>query len=71
MTNTSLLRQMIESRGFRYDYICKVLGVTYSTLRRKINNMAEFTASEISAFSALLGLTAEDRDRIFFAEKCE
>lgn len=69
MTNTELLKNFIDKTGLKIDFICKALGMTYSTLRRKINNESEFTASEITSLTALLRLSDQERDQIFFASE--
>lgn len=67
MTNTKLLEQAIERSGLKKGKIAEVLGVSRASLINLINNRSEFKASQITAFSNLLGLTAEERDAIFFA----
>ena len=69
MTDTQELRNMISKSGLRTDFICSKLGVTYQTLRRKINNESEFTASEISIMVELLHLSDNQRNQIFFASE--
>ena len=67
MTNSQELKNRIASNGLMLSFVCEKLGITYATLRRKINNENEFTASEISALTELLHLTDDERNRIFFA----
>lgn len=71
MTDTSRLRQIIMDKGLKMSYICERMGITYSTLRRKIDNESEFTASEISALGDLLDMSEQVRTAIFFARKGE
>lgn len=49
MTDTELLREKIESSGYKLQFIAKSLGLTYQGLLNKINNRSEFRASEIQA----------------------
>ena len=67
MTNSQELKNRIAENGLMLSFVCEKLGITYATLRRKINNENEFTASEISTLTELLHLTDEERNRIFFA----
>lgn len=67
MTNSQELKNRIASNGLMLNFVCEKLGITYATLRRKINNENEFTASEISTLTELLHLTDDERNRIFFA----
>ena len=67
MTNSQELKKRIAGNGLMLSFVCEKLGITYATLRRKINNENEFTASEISTLTELLHLTDEERNRIFFA----
>lgn len=67
MTNTSLLRKMIDNSGYKLRFIASKLGITYQGFLRKINNETEFKASEIQGLKELLNLTDKERDEIFFA----
>lgn len=67
MTNSQELRQKIDDSGLKFAFICEKLGVTYATLRRKIRNENEFTASEIVTLTDLLHLSDDERNKIFFA----
>ena len=67
MTNTSLLRKMIDKSGYKLHFIASKLGITYQGFLRKINNETEFKASEIQGLKELLNLTDKERDEIFFA----
>ena len=67
MTNTKLLEEAIERSGLKKGKIAEALGVSRGGLTNLINNRAEFKASQIQVFCKLLGLTAAQRDAIFFA----
>lgn len=43
------------------------MGMSRGGLYKKINNTNEFKASEIKTISKLFDLTAEEREKIFFA----
>lgn len=69
MTNTSLLEKQISDSGMRKNFIMKQTGIkSYATLRAKIGNKNEFTASEIEKLCEILHLTRSQREAIFFAQ---
>jgi len=72
MTNTERLKEIISRSGIKLDAIMNATGIkSYATLRGRINNETEFTASEIRAIAELLRMTPEERDEIFFATDAE
>lgn len=66
MTNTELLREVIQRSGYKLQYIAKQAGLTHQGLLNKINGKSEFRASEIQTLHRLLGLTEAEREAIFF-----
>lgn len=66
MTDTKLLNAKIEESGLKKQYIAVRCGITYQALLNKINNKSDFTAPEIKILRALLNLTAEEVELIFF-----
>lgn len=72
MTNTEMLQQAIKESGLKISAILKQTNIkAYSTLRAKIENRSEFTASEITQLCEILNLTNEQREGIFFANDAE
>lgn len=72
MTNSSLLEDKIQHSGFFKGWIMKQLGIkSYATLRAKIKNQSEFTASEIDKLCDILNLNKSQREAIFFANNAE
>ncbi|MBR1750029.1 MAG: toxin-antitoxin system, antitoxin component, Xre family protein [Ruminococcus sp.] len=68
MTDTNRLEQLIKLSGFKYSFIAKKLGISYQTLRNKLDNKSEFLPTEIEALCKLLDITAlQDKNDIFFA----
>lgn len=68
MTNTAELKRLIELSGLKYKAIAEMLGLTYFGLQKKINNVNEFKAGEISALCRILNINdLKLRDSIFFA----
>ena len=68
MTDTKMLRERLSESGYKLRYIAEQIGITYAGFLKKINNETEFKASEIKAICDLIGIDAEDREKIFFAE---
>lgn len=72
MTNSLMLEKIIKESGIKKKALLQRLGFkAYSTLRDKIWNRVEFTASEIKALCEILHLTSEQCDEIFFAKHAE
>lgn len=72
MTNSELLKKAIRESGIKRSTIMKLTNIkAYSTLRDKIGNRSEFTASEIQKLCEILHLDNEEREAIFFANDAE
>lgn len=68
MTDTALLRQIIEGKGFKYSYIAKEMGLSAFGLSKKIDNINEFKTSEVDTLCRILGIKdLKLKERIFFA----
>lgn len=68
MTNSEMLEQAISDSGIRRSYIMDKMGIkSYATLRAKISNKSDFTASEIDILCEILHLNLRQRNAIFFA----
>lgn len=67
MTNTELLEKHIQESGIKRRVIAEKCGFDAHTLRNKIQNRSEFTASEIIIISKILSLPNKVRDEIFLA----
>ena len=67
MTNSEMLRDIIDKSGYRVHFIAKTTGICYQAFLNKINNVTEFKASEISALCDLLKIQGIDKEKIFFA----
>ena len=72
MTNSKLLNKAIEESGLKISRILESMGIkAYATLRDKIDNKREFTASEITRLCEILCLDNDQREAIFFAKDAE
>lgn len=68
MTNSIELRLLINQSGIKYKIIAQKLGISYQSLKKKIDNDVEFKASEISAICLILNINnAKDKEKYFFA----
>ena len=72
MTNTELLNKVISDSGLKLGAIMEQMDIkAYDTLRAKIENRREFTASEIEKLCKILHLDRDQREAIFFANDVE
>lgn len=68
MLDSKLLTKAIEQSGLKKGFIAESLNLTAYGLQKKVLGETEFKASEIKALSALLGLSMEMKEKIFFAD---
>ena len=69
MTNSSALRELIESKGMKYKHVAQKLGLSGYGLALKIDNKNEFRVTEVKQLCEILGITSlRERERIFFAD---
>lgn len=61
MVDSKKLRKIIKEKGLKYGFLAKQLGIGYSTLKSKIENNADFKASEILELCQLLDI---EKDKI-------
>ena len=71
MPDTQRLRNVIQQRGMRVGHIATELGITRQAFSLKMQGKTEFRVSEIQKLSNLLGLSLEERDKIFFNQDVE
>lgn len=64
--DTDLLEEYIKKSGLKISYICKFLGITSVSFRRKCNNQNEFRVSEMYTLCDILKIPEEDKEKIFF-----
>lgn len=69
MTDTKRLKDRIDQSGLKLQWIAEQLGLTRFGLYKKISGESDFRQQEIARLSEILGLSAEDRDALFFAPK--
>lgn len=67
--NTDAIAKIMEQKRIPITELCQKLNINKSTYYRKLqNNGKGFTVEEIQKISEALGLTAEQKLSIFFAE---
>lgn len=70
MTNSIMLRELIESKGLKLKYVAERLGISSYGLRLKMDNKNEFKTSEISTLCDLLGVESlELKEKIFLPQR--
>lgn len=67
MTDTAKLRAVIRENGMPITFLAACIGVSRESFYHKLNNETEFKASEIVRLTAILHLSQNQRDEIFFA----
>lgn len=65
MTETTLLKGKIAESGKKIVSLAEKCGLSRQSLSYKINGQREFTADEIKILSHEIGLSNDERDKIF------
>ena len=68
MTDFELLMAKIKESGMTVVALCKKAGINRATFYKRLNDVGEFTASEIVNISKALCLTKPERDKIFLSK---
>ena len=69
VTDTKMLRELIDSKGIKYGFIAEKLGISHQSLIRKMENSTQFKACEINDLCDLLDITSlETKELIFFTQ---
>lgn len=71
MTNSALLKDKIAEKGLKLGFIVEKLGTSYGWFNKKLNNEKDFTAREMQILCDILGISLEEKERIFFAKNVE
>ncbi len=68
MTNTMMLESIIDDRGIKKGKLAEKMGISSSSLRRRIDNDVQFRAEEINTLCRLLNITdVNTMETIFFS----
>lgn len=68
MTNTTEFKIILMRRGLTAEQLADLVGMSRVSLSYKMNNKRTFDQAEIKAISDALGLTLEEKDKIFFGD---
>ncbi len=71
MTDTLKLKQILLEKGITIRELAASTGIKVQTLSNKINNVTEFTQSELVAIQNALGLSNKQMREIFLVEKVD
>jgi len=63
-----LFKQKVEENGLKYKYIAGKLGISENGLIKKRNGIIPWKIVEVNTLTALLHLSASERDAIFGLE---
>lgn len=66
MTDSILLKQLIDEKGLKYGFIANKMGLSRAAFYNKINNKTAFDQYEIAKMCDILCLTSKQRNKIFF-----
>lgn len=68
MTNTEMLKDVIEKSGLKMGFIADYVGISRQTLWNKVNNLTPFNQYEIDKMCDILKITSlKQKEAIFFA----
>lgn len=71
MTDTLKLKQILLEKGITIRKLAVLASIKVQTLSNKINNVTEFTQSELLAIQNALNLSNKQMREIFFIEKVD
>ena len=69
MLNAAALRAKMADRSCSAKDFSESLGLSKSAFYRRLSGKSFFTVPEVLLCEKLLGLTSDERDRIFFADE--
>lgn len=68
MTNTEMLKDVIDKSGLKVSFIAEYVGISRQSLWNKINNLSPFNQYEIDKMCDILKITSlKQKEAIFFA----
>lgn len=69
MTNSELLKKIIEESGLKIGFIADYVGISRQLLWKKINNLTPFNQYEIDKMCEVLKITSlRHKEAVFFAK---
>jgi DNA-binding XRE family transcriptional regulator len=67
MTNSTMLKELVERSGLKKTFIAKKLELSYNGYLKKENGTNDFTAREITVMKDLLNLSNKQVSEIFLS----
>lgn len=72
VTDSKFLRDLINKKGLKLNFVAKILNLTPYGLSLKIDNKNDFKANEIQILCDLLDIKSlKEKERIFFIRKSD
>ena len=72
LTNSEMLKEKIKSKGLKLNFLASKLGLSRQGFKNKVDNINEFTASEIIVLCDVLMITnLKEKEAIFFAKEVD
>ena len=69
MTDTEVLKEKIDEKGYKLKGLASILGLSYYGLKLKIENVSQFKSEEIKELCKLLGIeNLKEKEAIFFKD---
>ena len=69
MTNSELLKKIIEESGLKVGFIADYVGISRQLLWKKVNNLTPFNQYEIDKMCDVLKITSlRQKESVFFAK---
>ena len=69
MTNSELLKKIIDESGLKIGFIADYVGISRQLLWKKINNLTPFNQYEIDKMCDVLKITSlRQKEAVFFAK---
>ena len=66
MTNTSKIKGKIAEKGYTFTSFAEAVNISRPALRKKINDIVDFKASEIERVCSVLDITRAEISDYFF-----
>lgn len=67
MVDTAKFKSILALKKMTISELAEKIGISYSSLSYKINNIREFKPSEIKIIQSIWGLSNDERDDIFLS----
>lgn len=69
MINLGLLNKMLRDSGIKRAKLMEVMGLSYTSLKKKLDGEVDFKVTEAVQIKALLKMTNQDFMRVFLSNE--